>query len=91
MPRSIWKGPLVDNYVIKLFKKSIGKLNVLIKIRSRRSMITRNFVGYTFGVYNGKVFVPVKVSESMVGHRFGEFAPTRTFNGHSGDKKVVKR
>ncbi|AHX11214.1 ribosomal protein S19 [Neorickettsia helminthoeca str. Oregon] len=63
----------------------------MIKIRSRRSVILPAFVGCTFGVYNGKAFVPVKVNENMVGHKFGEFSPTRTFNGHSGDKKVGKK
>jgi small subunit ribosomal protein S19 len=91
MPRSVWKGPFCDNYVIKLLKKFHGKFNVMIKIRSRRSVILPNFIGYTFGVYNGKTFVPVKINENMIGHKFGEFSPTRTFNGHSGDKKAVRK
>lgn len=91
MPRSVWKGPFCDNYVIKLARRAKSNPHALIKIRSRRSVILPAFIGYTFGVYNGKVFIPVKVNENMVGHKFGEFSPTRTFSGHSGDRKVNKR
>lgn len=91
MPRSVWKGPFCDNYVIKLVKKYKDKIHALIKIRSRRSVILPNFVGRTFGVYNGKLFIPVKVNENMIGHKFGEFSPTRTFNGHTGDKKATRK
>lgn len=91
MPRSVWKGPFCDNYVMKLVARSRNNPSLMIKIRSRRSVILPMFIGYTFGVYNGKVFVPVKVNENMIGHKFGEFSPTRTFRGHSGDKRAVRR
>ena len=91
MPRSVWKGPFCDNYVLKLVKRATKGSSSMIKIRSRRSVILPMFVGYVFGVYNGKSFVPVKVSETMVGHKFGEFSPTRVFRGHSGDRKAVKK
>ena len=88
MARSIWKGPFVDAYVLKKAEKSreSGK-NEVIKIWSRRSTILPQFVGLTFNVYNGHKFVPVSVSEEMVGHKLGEFAPTRTYRGHGIDKK----
>lgn len=92
MPRSIWKGPFFDKYLLAKAEKvrKSGRSDV-IKIWSRRSMIIPDFVGLTFGVHNGKKFIPVSVSENMVGHKFGEFAPTRTFHGHSGaDKKAQK-
>ena len=88
MARSLKKGPYVDNKLlnkIKLMDKS-GKKKV-IKTWSRRSMITPEFVGHTFAVHNGNKFIPVYVSENMVGHKLGEFSPTRTYRGHSGDKK----
>ena len=89
MPRSVWKGPFVDGYVLKKAEKSreSGRKEV-IKIWSRRSTILPQFVGMTFGVYNGHKFIPVNVSEDMVGHKFGEFSPTRTYYGHTADKKV---
>jgi small subunit ribosomal protein S19 len=88
MARSIWKGPFVDAYVLKKAEKSreSGK-NEVIKIWSRRSTILPQFVGLTFNVYNGHKFIPVSVNEDMVGHKLGEFAPTRTFPGHAADKK----
>lgn len=92
MPRSIWKGPFFDRYLLAKAEKvrKSGRSDV-IKTWSRRSMIIPDFVGLTFGVHNGKKFIPVSVSENMVGHKFGEFAPTRTFHGHSGaDKKAQK-
>ena len=91
MTRSVWKGPFVDGYLIKKANKVItsGKREV-IKIWSRRSTIIPMFVGLTFGVYNGKKHIPVTVREEMVGHKFGEFSPTRIFTGHSGDKKTKK-
>ena len=91
MPRSVWKGPFFDRYLLKKAEKvrSSGRSDV-IKIWSRRSMIIPEFVGLTFGVHNGKKFIPVSVSENMVGHKFGEFSPTRTFYGHGADKKVKK-
>jgi small subunit ribosomal protein S19 len=94
MARSVWKGPFVDGYMLKKAEvaRASGK-HTIIKIWSRRSTILPQFVGLTFGVYNGKKFIPVAVNEDMIGHKFGEFAPTRTFNGHTanaptGDKKV---
>ena len=92
MGRSIWKGPFVDGYMLKKAENARGSgSNAVIKIWSRRSTILPQFVGLTFGVHNGHKFVPVMVSEEMVGHKLGEFSPTRTFYGHSGDKKVAKK
>jgi small subunit ribosomal protein S19 len=86
--RSTWKGPFVDGYLLKKADKSRGSgRNEIIKIWSRRSTILPQFVGLTFGVYNGHKFLPVLVTENMVGHKLGEFAPTRTFYGHAADKK----
>ena len=93
MTRSIWKGPFVDTTLIKKAKavSDSGKKEV-IKTWSRRSTIIPQFVGLTFGVYNGHKFVPVSVTENMVGHKLGEFSPTRIFKGHTtADKKVVAK
>ena len=91
MARSVWKGPFVDGYLLKKADKSReGGRNEVIKIWSRRSTILPQFVGLTFGVHNGLKHVPVSVSEDMVGHKLGEFAPTRTFKGHSGDRKSAE-
>jgi len=89
--RAVWKGPFVDGYLLKKADTSrqSGRSEV-IKTWSRRSTILPQFIGLTFGVYNGQKFIPVMVNEEMVGHKFGEFSPTRTFHGHSGDKKVKK-
>ncbi|MBT3791224.1 MAG: 30S ribosomal protein S19 [Alphaproteobacteria bacterium] len=89
MSRSVWKGPFVDGYLLKKAEaaRQSGRKTV-IKIWSRRSTILPQFVGLTFGVYNGHKFIPVLVNESMVGHKFGEFSPTRTYYGHAADKKV---
>ena len=89
MARSIWKGPFVDGYLLAKADaaRESGRSDV-IKIWSRRSTILPQFVGLTFGVYNGKKHIPVLVSEDMIGHKFGEFAPTRTFYGHAADKKA---
>jgi len=89
--RSVWKGPFVDGYLLKKAEtaRSSGRKEV-IKIWSRRSTFLPQFVGLTFGVYNGRKFIPVLVTESMVGHKFGEFSPTRTFSGHSADKKASR-
>ena len=88
MPRSLKKGPYIDP---KLQKKIdiMTKANKkqVIKTWSRRSTISPQFVGLTFAVHNGNKFIPVYVSENMVGHKLGEFSPTRTYRGHSGDKK----
>jgi small subunit ribosomal protein S19 len=87
--RSVWKGPFVDGYLLaKAEKVRAGGRNEIIRTWSRRSTILPQFVGLTFGVYNGHKFIPVLVTENMVGHKFGEFSPTRTFYGHAGDKKA---
>ncbi|MBO4956327.1 MAG: 30S ribosomal protein S19 [Rickettsiales bacterium] len=92
MTRSAWKIPFVDGYLIKKAKTAAeDPKKPMIKTWSRRSTILPQFVGLTFAVYNGKKFVSVLVSEDMVGHKFGEFAPTRTFHGHAGNKKVEKK
>jgi len=92
MPRSVWKGPFVDSYVLKKAAKSRDSgRNEVIKIWSRRSTILPQFVGLTFGVHNGQKHIPVSVSEDMIGHKFGEFAPTRTYYGHAADKKAKRR
>ena len=91
MARSVWKGPFVDGYLLAKAEAARGAdRNEIIKIWSRRSTILPQFVGLTFGVYNGRKFLPVQVTENMVGHKFGEFSPTRTFTGHSGDKKAKR-
>ncbi|MDE1938521.1 MAG: 30S ribosomal protein S19 [Alphaproteobacteria bacterium] len=93
MTRSVWKGPFVDGYLLKKAEVSRGAgRKDVIKTWSRRSTILPQFVGLTFGVYNGKKHIPVLVTEDMVGHKLGEFAPTRTFHGHSGgsDKKAKR-
>ncbi len=92
MARSTWKGPFVDGYLLK--KAEVARAssrNEIIRTWSRRSTIMPQFVGLTFGVYNGRKFLPVLVTENMVGHKFGEFAPTRTFHGHAADKKARRR
>ena len=91
MARSVWKGPFVDQYILKKAEaaRASGRKDV-IKIWSRRSTILPQFVGLNFGVYNGQKFIPVLISEDMVGHKFGEFSPTRTYYGHTADKKVKK-
>ena len=93
MSRSIWKGPFVDITLIKKAAKvSESGRKEVIKTWSRRSTIIPQFVGLTFGVYNGHKFIPVSVTENMVGHKLGEFSPTRTFKGHTtADKKVVAK
>lgn len=91
MTRSVRKGPYVAMHLIKKVQVAIasGKSQV-IKTWSRRSTILPQFVGMTFGVYNGKKFIPVLVKENMVGHKLGEFSPTRTFHGHGADKKAKR-
>ena len=91
MARSIWKGPFVDLHLLKKAQEaqeSGGRAP--IKTWSRRSTVLPDFVGLTFSVYNGNKFIPVSVNEDMVGHKLGEFAPTRTFPGHASDKKGKK-
>ena len=91
MARSVWKGPFIDGYMLqKADKARASGRNEVIKIWSRRSTILPQFIGLTFGVYNGKKFIPVLVSENMVGHKFGEFSPTRTYTGHGSDKKAKR-
>jgi small subunit ribosomal protein S19 len=89
--RSVWKGPFVEGSLIKKAEKARQTVrSEVIKTWSRRSTILPQFVGLTFGVYNGKKFIPVNVTEEMVGHKLGEFAPTRTFRGHSGKGSKAK-
>jgi small subunit ribosomal protein S19 len=92
MSRSVWKGPFFDGYLLKKADKvrESGR-NEVIKIWTRRSTILPQFVGLTFGVYNGKKHIPVSVSEDMIGHKFGEFAPSRTYYGHAADKKAKRK
>jgi small subunit ribosomal protein S19 len=89
--RSVWKGPFVDVHLLQKAEKvrAAGR-NEVIRSWSRRSTILPQFVGLTFGVYNGKKFIPVLVTEDMIGHKFGEFSPTRTFYGHAADKKAKR-
>jgi small subunit ribosomal protein S19 len=88
MPRSVKKGPFVDDHVLaKVVAATEANDRRVIKTWSRRSTIIPEMVGLTFAVHNGKKFIPVFVTENMVGHKLGEFSPTRTFYGHAGDKK----
>ncbi len=88
MPRSLKKGPFVDDHLLKKVEKSnTDRSRQVIKTWSRRSTILPEMVGLTFAVHNGKKFIPVFVSENMVGHKLGEFAPTRTYFGHAAEKK----
>jgi len=92
MARSVWKGPFVDGYLLKKVDTvRSGGRNEVIKTWSRRSTILPQFVGLTFGVYNGQKHIPVNVSEEMVGMKLGEFAPTRTYYGHAADKKAKRK
>ena len=92
MPRSVWKGPFVDGYLLqKADKAQSGPRREVVKTWSRRSTIMPQFVGVTFQVHNGKQFIPVTVSEDMVGMKLGEFAPTRTYSGHGADKKAKRK
>ena len=92
MGRSLKKGPFVDGYLLKKVEdvEGTGK-KAVIKTWSRRSTIFPQFIGHTFGVYDGRKHVPVYVTEDMVGHKLGEFAPTRTYKGHSDDDKKTRR
>ena len=92
MPRSVKKGPFIDHSLwTKVSKAKEEGSRRPIKTWSRRSMIMPEFVGLTFGVYNGQKFVPVTVNEQMVGHKLGEFSPTRSFRGHAGAKNKGKK
>jgi len=89
MPRSLKKGPFIDSFLLKkVVIAQETRSNRVVKTWSRRSTIVPEMVGITMAVHNGKKFVPVFVSEDMVGHKLGEFSPTRTFYGHTGDKKT---
>jgi small subunit ribosomal protein S19 len=89
MARSIKKGPFVDVHLMKKVEETRkSKESKVIKTWSRRSTIIPEMVGLTFAIHNGKKFIPVFVTEEMVGHKLGEFSPTRTFHGHSGDRKT---
>ena len=92
MARSVWKGPFVDGYLLKKAEAAhaAGRKQA-IKTWSRRSTIMPQFIGLTFQVHNGNKFVPVLVTEDMVGHKLGEFAPTRTYYGHAADKKAKRK
>lgn len=91
MARSIKKGPFIDGHLLKKVEKAIAAGDrKVIKTWSRRSTILPECIGLTFSVHNGRKFVPVYVTDNMVGHKFGEFAPTRTFVAHSGDKKKAE-
>lgn len=91
MARSIWKGPFVDGYLLKKVQEaSKTGSRTAIKTWSRRSTILPQFVGLNFAVHNGKKFIPVFITEEMVGQKLGEYAPTRTYYGHMADKKVKK-
>ena len=92
MPRSIWKGPFVDPSLLKKVEKIKDQSNKPpIKTWSRKSTIIPEFVGYSFLVHNGKKFIPIKIFEEMVGHKLGEFSPTRQFSGHTpADKKAAQ-
>jgi small subunit ribosomal protein S19 len=90
MGRSTRKGPFVDGYLMKKLKEADqGGQKKVIKTWSRRSTILPEFVGFTFAIHNGRKFVPIFITENMVGHKLGEFAPTRTFVMHSGDRKTT--
>ncbi len=91
MARSLKKGPFVDQHLLKKVEDmSKGNAKKVVKTWSRRSTILPEFIGHTFAVHNGRKFIPVFVTENMVGHKLGEFSPTRTFGGHSAEKKVAK-
>ena len=92
MTRSVWKGPFIDGSLINKVQKMMGSgKKEIIKTWSRRSTIIPPFVGFTFGVHNGKNHVPVNVTEDMIGRKLGEFSPTRTYHGHGADKKVKRK
>jgi len=91
MPRSVKKGPFVEHYIAKKMAVAAKESNParrVITTYSRRSTVIPSMVGLTFAIYNGRKFIPVFITEQMVGHKLGEFAPTRTFRAHSGDRKA---
>jgi small subunit ribosomal protein S19 len=90
MPRSIKKGPFVDHHLMKKVESAVASNNKRpIKTWSRRSMILPEMVGLTIAVHNGRQHVPILINDQMIGHKLGEFAPTRTFRAHSGDRKTT--
>ncbi len=92
MARSVKKGPFCDDHLLKkVQKQNSSNVKKVIQTWSRRSTVFPDFVGHTVAVYNGKAHVPVYITEDMVGHKFGEFAPTRTYHGHNKDDKKAKR
>jgi small subunit ribosomal protein S19 len=92
MSRSVKKGPFIDGHLLKkVYQARESGSNRVIKTWSRRSTISPDMIGLTFAVHNGKQFVPVYVTEQMIGHKLGEFSPTRTFRGHAGDRKGNRR
>ena len=92
MSRSVWKGPFVDPSLLKKVEKLKSQVKPMpIKTWSRKSTIIPEFIGISFLIYNGKKFIPIKISEEMVGHKLGEFSPTRQFSGHTpADKKAAQ-
>ena len=91
MPRSLKKGPFIDLHLLKKVEKVIASGDKRpVKTWSRRSMVSPDMVGLTIGIHNGRQHVPVSINEDMVGHKLGEFAPTRTYRGHSADKKAKR-
>lgn len=91
MARSVKKGPFIDQHLLAKVEKLVNSNNKTIKTWSRRSTIYPEMVGYTLAVHNGKKFIPVFITEEMVGHKLGEFSPTRTYYGHAADKKSKVR
>ena len=91
MPRSLFKGPFVDAHLLKKVENAVANSERRpIKTWSRRSMVMPEMVGLTIAIYNGRQHIPVVINEDMVGHKLGEFAPTRTYRGHSADKKAKR-
>ena len=91
MARSVKKGPFIDQHLLDKVEKLVNSNNKTIKTWSRRSTIFPEMVGYTIAVHNGKKFIPVFITEEMVGHKLGEFSPTRTYYGHAADKKSKRK
>jgi len=89
--RSVRKGPFIDDHLLAKVNKLVNSNNKMIKTWSRRSTIIPEMVGYTIAVHNGRKFIPVFITEEMVGHKLGEFAPTRTYYGHAADRKSKVR
>jgi len=89
--RSVKKGPFIDQHLLDKVEKLVNSNNKTIKTWSRRSTIFPEMVGYTIAVHNGKKFIPVFITEEMVGHKLGEFSPTRTYYGHAADRKSKRK